>query len=141
MQVNYTEVMEKMRVLVPVMKKVDDETLTAWIMLAESLICCERFGKNLSQALALYTLHIMFQQGAFKQTNKLEDYGRKVAQYALTGEYQITYKHDESMNTSQGYDATPWGKMFKILNRKHGGGFGLVGGLHRNCGGRFLNGL
>lgn len=138
---DYESVMKKMRLLVPAMKKVDDETLTAWIGMAEMFVCSKRFGDKFNDALALYTLHIMFLQGAFKQTEDINAYGRKVAQYALTGEYQITYKHDAVDLSAKSIRQTPWGIMYETLNRKKGGGFGLIGGQHRPCGGRFLNGL
>lgn len=100
------------------------KTLDVWLELANLYICTSKFGDDAYKALALYTLHIAFLDGALKQSESLDDYGKKVASYSLSGEFSISYE-----STSQAQSLltdTPWGRLYWKLLRKKGGGFGLI---------------
>lgn len=125
------EVIKIMIGLVPGLAKVDEAVFDAWVPMAEMFVCKSRFGDKYAQALALYTLHLMFLDGAFKQTTDLSEYSRRIASFALTGEFSQTFStiNNESASIAQ----TPWGKMYQILLKKKGGGFGLISGIKRGC--------
>lgn len=113
-----------MRSLVPALRNVPDETLDVWLELAKLYICTSKFGDDAYKALALYTLHIAFLDGALKQNESLDDYGKKVASYSLSGEFSISY--ESTSQTQSALTATPWGRLYWNLLRKKGGGFGLI---------------
>lgn len=113
-----------MRALVPALNNVPDETLDVWLELSKLYICTSKFGDDAYKALALYTLHIAFLDGALKQNESLDDYGKKVASYSLSGEFSISY--ESSSQTQSSLTATPWGRLYWNLLRKKGGGFGLI---------------
>lgn len=130
----YSEVIEQMRALAPALKSVSDETLTVWVSLAEEFVCSKRFGDAYVKALALYTMHLMFADGAMKsEKESVTSYSRRVTQYTLSGEFSMSYGAVSSDASATGLNSTPWGKMYKILNRKKGGGFGLMVGAHGGC--------
>ncbi|ATI17094.1 hypothetical protein [Escherichia phage IMM-001] len=121
-----------MRSLVPALRNVPDETLDAWLELAKLYICASKFGDDAYKALALYTLHIAFLDGALKQNGSLDDYGKKIASYSLSGEYSI--RHESTSQTQSSMTATPWGRLYWNLLRKKGGGFGFITSAGRGCG-------
>ena len=121
--------------LAPPMKQVDPELLVAWIELAESFVCEKRFKTDYNKALALYTLHLMTLDGAMKQDGEsVESYSRRVASFSLSGEFSQTFDRVSADSSGKEIRQTPWGKMYEVLNRKKGGGFGLVSGLRRRRG-------
>lgn len=125
---------EIMRALAPALKQVDDVTLIVWMMLADSFVCRKKFGKDYHKALALYTMHLMFLDGAMKtEGESLANYSRRVASYSLSGEFSTTYAAVTQNTDGRMITQTPWGKMFDILNKKKGGGFGLISGARRGC--------
>lgn len=127
------EVMQQMRGLAPALKQVSDETLTVWIMLAEDFVCCNRFGDKYTRAVALYTMHLMFADGAMKKEGEsLESYSRRVTSYSLSGEFSMSYGAVNENKSGRSIMSTPWGIMYDILNKKKGGGFGLISGLRRH---------
>lgn len=125
------EVITIMKGLVGGLKNVDPGVFDAWIPLAEMFVCKDRFGDKYAQALALYTLHLMFLDGAFKQGTDLASYSRRVASFSLSGEFSQTFATINAETSS--IRQTPWGKMYEILLKKKGGGFGIITGLHRGC--------
>lgn len=130
MNENQTEAMKIMRQLAPALKNVGDDTLIAWMMLAEEFVCSNKFGDSYPKALALYTMHLMFLDGAMKGENEsLENYSRRLASYSLSGEFSMTYGSVTQNTDGRMITQTPWGKMYDILNKKKGGGFGIISGL------------
>lgn len=119
--------------LAPPMSKVDPYLLEAWVELAAEFVCEHRFKNSYTKALALYTLHLMTLDGAMKQENEsVESYSRRIASFSLTGEFSQTFDRVSAASGSEKtIRQTPWGKMYEILNKKNGGGFGLVTGLRR----------
>lgn len=132
MDENQYEAAQIMRTLAPALKNVSDEVIMAWLMLAESFVCPNRFkGKDYHKALALYTMHLMFLDGAMKgEKETLESYSRRVASFSLTGEFSTTYASVTANTDGRTITQTPWGKMYDILNKKKGGGFGLLYAAH-----------
>lgn len=132
--VDYDKVIEQMRILAPALKTVDPDTLKAWIALAEMFVCESRFGAQYDKALALYTMHLMFLDGAMKaESESLSSYSRRVTSYTLSGEFSMTYGAVSQNSDGRSISQTPWGKMYDLLNKKKGGGFGIITGSHGGC--------
>lgn len=128
------EIMQQIAKLAPPMQQVDPDLIVAWIELAKEFVCKKRFKNSYPKAVALYTLHLMTLDGAMKQEGEsVESYSRRVASFTLTGEFSQTFDRISSDTSGKQIRQTPWGKMYEVLNRKHGGGFGLVTGLRRRC--------
>lgn len=128
------KIAEIMRKLAPALKNVPDQTIVVWINLAEMFVCANKFGDRYHQAVALYTMHLMFLDGAMKgEKETLESYSRRVTSFTLSGEFSTSYGAVTANNTGRSIHDTPWGKMYDILNKKKGGGFGLISGI-RGCG-------
>lgn len=128
------EIMQQIVKLAPPMQQVDPDLIVAWIELAKEFVCKKRFKNSYHKAVALYTLHLMTLDGAMKQEGEsVESYSRRVASFTLTGEFSQTFDRISSDTSGKQIRQTPWGKMYEVLNRKHGGGFGLVTGLRRRC--------
>lgn len=119
-----------MRSLAPALKTVDDTTLIAWMTLAEMFVCRNKFKADYPKALGLYTMHLMFLDGAMKKEGEsLENYSRRLTSYSLSGEFSMSYGAATSNTDGRAISQTPWGKMFDVLNKKKGGGFGLLSGV------------
>ncbi|ECV1122721.1 DUF4054 domain-containing protein [Salmonella enterica subsp. enterica serovar 4,12:i:-] len=128
------EIVQQIVKLAPPMQQVDPDLIVAWIELAKEFVCKKRFKNSYQKAVALYTLHLMTLDGAMKQEGEsVESYSRRVASFTLTGEFSQTFDRISSGTSGKQIRQTPWGKMYEVLNRKHGGGFGLVTGLRRRC--------
>ena len=128
------EIMQQIVKLASPMQQVDPDLIVAWIELAKEFVCKKRFKNSYPKAVALYTLHLMTLDGAMKQEGEsVESYSRRVASFTLTGEFSQTFERISSDTSGKQIRQTPWGKMYEVLNRKHGGGFGLVTGLRRRC--------
>lgn len=128
------EIMQQIVKLAPPMQQVDPDLIVAWIELAKEFVCKKRFKNSYPKAVALYTLHLMTLDGAMKQEGEsVESYSRRVASFTLTGEFSQTFDRISSDASGKQIRQTPWGKMYEVLNRKNGGGFGLVTGLRRRC--------
>lgn len=128
------EIMQQIVKLAPPMQQVDPDLIVAWIELAKEFVCKKRFKNSYPKAVSLYTLHLMTLDGAMKQEGEsVESYSRRVASFTLTGEFSQTFDRISSDTSGKQIRQTPWGKMYEVLNRKHGGGFGLVTGLRRRC--------
>lgn len=128
------EIMQQIVKLAPPMQQVDPDLIVAWIELAKEFVCKKRFKNSYPKAVALYTLHLMTLDGAMKQEGEsVESYSRRVASFTLTGEFSQTFDRISADTSGKQIRQTPWGKMYEVLNRKHGGGFGLVTGLRRRC--------
>lgn len=128
------EIMQQIVKLAPPMQQVDPDLIVAWIELAKEFVCKKRFKNSYPKAVALYTLHLMTLDGAMKQEGEsVESYSRRVASFTLTGEFSQTFDRISSDTSGKQIRQTPWGKMYEVLNSKHGGGFGLVTGLRRRC--------
>ena len=125
------EIVQQIVKLAPPMQQVDPDLIVAWIELAKEFVCKKRFKNSYPKAVALYTLHLMTLDGAMKQEG--ESVSRRVASFTLTGEFSQTFDRISSDTSGKQIRQTPWGKMYEVLNRKHGGGFGLVTGLRRRC--------
>lgn len=127
------------RALAPPFRKVDDETIDTWIELAKLFVCDSRFGSQYDRAVALYTLHLMTMNGAMKKENEsISSYSQRVSSYTLSGEFSQTFASLSGDNkTSSSINDTPWGKMYDVLLKKNGGGFGLISA----AGGRCYDGL
>lgn len=129
-----TEVKAKMRALAPALVNVDDSLLEIFIEFAEPFVCESRFGDKYIQAMTLYTMHIMFLDGAMKTDAKsVEDYSQRVKSFSLSGEFSQTFGEISATTETRSILRTPWGKMYDLLNKKKGGGFGLITGLNRGC--------
>lgn len=128
------DILEQIYKLAPAFRKVDPELLSAWVELAQDFVCKNHFGDKYDRAVALYTLHLMTLDGAMKQENEtVESYSRRVASFSLNGEFTQTFAKVSDDNSGNALRQTPWGKMYEILNKKNGGGFGLISGLRRGC--------
>lgn len=126
------DVIDQIVKLAPPFAVVDPSLLQAWIELAEEFVCKKRFKESYTKAVALYTLHLMTLDGAMKQEGEtVESYSKRVASFSLTGEFSQTFDRVSSDSSGKEIRQTPWGKMYEALNRKRGGGFGLVTGLRR----------
>ena len=120
--------------LAPPMKEVDVEVIVAWVDLASEFVNPSRFGKSYFKALALYTLHLMTLDGAMKQEGEsVESYSRRTASFSLTGEFSQTFDRVSSDNSGKAIRQTPWGKMYELLLKKKGGGFGIISGLRKRA--------
>lgn len=114
-----------MHSLVPALKAVDDEAINVWIDLARLYVCESKFGADKDKAVGLYALHLMIADGAFKGENaSMEAYSRRMASHSLSGEFSITY--DTQSAASGDLSSSQFGRMYKALLRKKGGGFGLI---------------
>ncbi|QHB42979.1 putative head-tail adaptor [Escherichia phage vB_EcoS_XY3] len=128
------EIVQQIVKLAPPMQQVDPDLIVAWIEIAKEFVCKKRFKNSYPKSVALYTLHLMTLDGAMKQEGEsVESYSRRVASFTLTGEFSQTFDRISSDTSGKQIRQTPWGKMYEVLNRKHGGGFGLVTGLRRRC--------
>ena len=126
------DVIDQIVKLAPPFAEVDPALLQAWIELAEEFVCKKRFKDSYTKAVALYTLHLMTLDGAMKQEGEsVESYSQRVASFSLTGEFSQTFDRVSFDSSGKEIRQTPWGKMYEALNRKRGGGFGLVTGLRR----------
>lgn len=126
------DVIDQIVKLAPPFAEVDPALLQAWVELAEEFVCKKRFKDSYTKAVALYTLHLMTLDGAMKQEGEsVESYSQRVASFSLTGEFSQTFDRVSSDSSGKEIRQTPWGKMYEALNRKRGGGFGLVTGLRR----------
>ena len=120
--------------LAPPMKAVDVEVIVAWVDLASEFVSPSRFGDAYYKALALYTLHLMALDGAMKQEGEsVESYSRRVASFSLTGEFSQTFDRVSADSSGKTIRQTPWGKMYELLLKKKGGGFGLISGLRKRA--------
>ena len=120
--------------LAPPMKAVNVEIIAAWIDLASEFVSPSRFGDAYYKALALYTLHLMALDGAMKQEGEnVESYSRRVASFSLTGEFSQTFDRVSADSSGKTIRQTPWGKMYELLLKKKGGGFGLISGLRKRA--------
>lgn len=127
------QIMQQIHAIAPPMRGVNAGILAAWIDMAKEFVCANRFGSSYIRAVALYTLHLMTLDGAMKQENEsVESYSRRIASFSLSGEFSQTFDRVSANHENQ-LMQTPWGKMYNILNKKKGGGFGLITGLHRRC--------
>lgn len=129
------EILEEITRLAPPMKQVDPILIEAWIELAREMVCPKRFKSSYNKALALYTLHLMTLDGAMKQEGDgVDSYSQRVSSFSLNGEFSQTFDRVSASDSSEKQiRQTPWGKMYETLNRKYGGGFGLISGLRRRC--------
>lgn len=126
------DVIDQIVKIAPPFAEVDPALLQAWVELAEEFVCKKRFKDSYTKAVALYTLHLMTLDGAMKQEGEsVESYSQRVASFSLTGEFSQTFDRVSSDSSGKEIRQTPWGKMYEALNRKRGGGFGLVTGLRR----------
>lgn len=126
------KILEQIVKLAPPMRDVSPAIIYAWIELAQDFVCQKRFGERYERALALYTLHLMALDGAMKQENdSVESYSRRVTSFALSGEFSQTFDRVSNDTSGNQLRQTPWGKMYEALNRKKGGGFGLISGIRR----------
>lgn len=128
------EILEQIYKLAPAFRKVDPELIEAWIELAKDFVCDDRFEDKYYRAVALYTLHLMTLDGAMKQEGEsVASYSQRIASFSLTGEFSQTFSKVSDDASGNVLRQTPWGKMYEILNKKKGGGFGLTAGLRRRC--------
>lgn len=120
--------------LAPPMKSVEVEVIAAWIDLASEFASPSRFGDSYYKALALYALHLMVLDGAMKQEgDSVESYSQRVSSFSLTGEFSQTFDRVSSDSSGKEIRQTPWGKMYEILLKKKGGGFGLITSAGGHC--------
>lgn len=125
---------EQIKKLAPPMREVDPDLLAAWVELATDFVCERRFKDKYPRALALYAMHLMTLDGAMKEEGEsVESYSRRVASFSLSGEFSQTFDRVSSDRSGKEIRQTPWGKMYEVLNRKCGGGFGLVSGYRGRC--------
>lgn len=121
-----------MRQYAPALKKVADDNLTIWIMTAAMFVCQSRFGADYLMGVALMGLHLMFLDGAMKgESESVTAYSQRVASFSLTGEFSQSFDRVSADQSGNLLMQTPFGKMFNMLNRKKGGGFGLITAAHR----------
>lgn len=131
---NDIEILEQIYKLAPAFKKVDPELIQAWIELAKDFVCVNHFKDKYNRAVALYTLHLMTLDGAMKQEGEsVESYSRRVSSFSLTGEFSQTFSKVSDDASGNVLRQTPWGKMYELLNKKKGGGFGLTTAYRRRC--------
>lgn len=128
------EIVQQIYKLAPAFKTLDPELLSAWIELAEEFVCKNHFKDSYAKGVALYTLHLMTLDGAMKQEGEsIESYSQRVSSFALSGEFSQTFAKVSDDTSGKAIRQTPWGKMFEVLNKKKGGGFGLTTGMWRYC--------
>ena len=128
------EIVQQIYKLAPAFKTLDPELLSAWIELAEEFVCRNHFKDSYAKGVALYTLHLMTLDGAMKQEGEsIESYSQRVSSFALSGEFSQTFAKVSDDTSGKAIRQTPWGKMFEVLNKKKGGGFGLTTGMRRYC--------
>lgn len=128
------EIVQQIYKLAPAFKTLDPELLSAWIELAEEFVCKNHFKDSYAKGVALYTLHLMTLDGAMKQEGEsIESYSQRVSSFALSGEFSQTFAKVSDDTSGKAIRQTPWGKMFEVLNKKKGGGFGLTTGMRRYC--------
>jgi hypothetical protein len=128
------EIVQQIYKLAPAFKTLDPELLSAWIELAEEFVCRNHFKDSYAKGVALYTLHLMTLDGAMKQEGEsVESYSQRVSSFALIGEFSQTFAKVSDDTIGKAIRQTPWGKMFEVLNKKKGGGFGLTTGMRRYC--------
>lgn len=128
------EIVQQIYKLAPAFKMLDPELLSAWIELAEEFVCKNHFKDSYAKGVALYTLHLMTLDGAMKQEGEsIESYSQRVSSFALSGEFSQTFAKVSDDTSGKAIRQTPWGKMFEVLNKKKGGGFGLTTGMRRYC--------
>lgn len=128
------EIVKQIYKLAPAFKTLDPELLSAWIELAEEFVCKNHFKDSYAKGVALYTLHLMTLDGAMKQEGEsIESYSQRVSSFALIGEFSQTFAKVSDDTIGKAIRQTPWGKMFEVLNKKKGGGFGLTTGMRRYC--------
>lgn len=128
------EIVQQIYKLAPAFKTLDPELLSAWIELAEEFVCKNHFKDSYAKGVALYTLHLMTLDGAMKQEGEsIESYSQRVSSFALSGEFSQTFAKVSDDTSGKEIRQTPWGKMFEVLNKKKGGGFGLTTGMRRYC--------
>ena len=128
------EIVQQIYKLAPAFKTLDPELLSAWIELAEEFVCKNHFKDSYAKGVALYTLHLMTLDGAMKQEGEsIESYSQRVSSFTLSGEFSQTFAKMSDDTSGKAIRQTPWGKMFEVLNKKKGGGFGLTTGVRRYC--------
>lgn len=119
------QVIAFMRSLVPALSVVPDERIDVWVDLARLYVCESKFGSDSDRAVGLYALHLMLYDGAFKAAGEsLDSYGKRMASYSLSGEFSISY--DTQSAASGDLSSSQFGRMYRSLLRKKGGGFGLI---------------
>ena len=134
-QETLNQVVEQMRKLVPALNNVPDETLFAWVELADLFVCKKTFKDAYIKALSLYTLHLAFLDGALKgEDEDLESYSRRVTSFSLNGEFSQTFGEVTKNQSGDTLLSTPWGKMFEKLKSMRRGRFALMTGLRGGCG-------
>lgn len=132
-EIEHEKTYKYMLVIVPALKRVDKDQVMGFILLASDFVCKEKFGDRYHRALALYTLHCMFLDGALKEESEsIDEYSRRIASFSLTGEFSQTFAAI-SENAGNSISSTPWGKMYRTLLMKCGGGFGLIAGIRPRC--------
>lgn len=120
--------------LAPPMQNLNPEQVKVWIDLASDFVCKKKFKGKYLKAVALYALHLMVLDGAMKQSNEsVESMGRRVTSFSLSGEFSQTFGDVSKSNSSDILEQTPWGKMYRALLRKSGGGMGLLTGYRAGC--------
>ena len=68
------------------------------------------------------------------ENESLENYSRRVTSFSLSGEFSTGYGSVTQNTDGRQITQTPWCKMFDVLNKKKGGGFGLISGIRaRGC--------
>lgn len=119
------QVIAFMRSLVPALSVAPDDAIDVWVDLARLYVCESKFGIDSDRAVGLYALHLMLSDGAFKASGEsLDSYGKRMASYSLSGEFSISY--DTQSAASGDLSSSQFGRMYKALLRKKGGGFGLI---------------
>lgn len=127
------EVVRIIRSLAPPFKRVDDDVILAWVEMGRMFVCDTRFRDKYPRALALYTLYIMTENGAMKSEKEtIESYSRRVSSFTLSGEFSQTFA-TLSGNNSDSKRSNPWWVMYDVLNKKSGGGFGLITAATGRC--------
>ena len=121
--------------LAPPMQNINPTQIKVWIDLASDYVCKSKFKSRYHKAVALYALHLMVLDGAMKQgTESVESMTRRVTSFSLSGEFSQTFGDVSKTTSNDVLEQTPWGKMYRALLRKSGGGMGLMTGLRRGCG-------
>lgn len=126
------EILEQIFKLAPAFRKVDPELIAAWVELAQDFVCKKHFKDKYNRAVALYTLHLMTLDGAMKEEGEsIESYSQRVSSFSLTGEFSQTFDRVSADSSGKTIRQTPWGKMYELLLKKKGGGFGLISGFRK----------
>ena len=121
--------------IAPPMVNVNPEQVKFWIGMAEDFVCKSKFNSRYKKAVALYALHLMTLDGAMKQSkDSVESMSRKVTSFSLSGEFSQTFGDVSKTTSNDVLEQTPYGKMYRALLRRSGGGIGLMTGLRRGCG-------